>query len=241
LLSRCQVFVLNALTAQEIKSIINQAVQNIDSESEEWLINMGMGDGRKVITIIENTLKLYGAITPSNLKNTIQSKFLRYDKAGEEHYNTVSAFIKSMRASQPNAALYYLARMIEVGEDPLFIARRMVIFASEDIGIADKGALLIANAVFEACRNIGYPECSINLSHGAIYLSKCKKDRRANDSIKEALQDAKKLGNLPIPLKVRNAVTGLMKDLGYGKGYTKYDEEDYLPEAIKGKRYFTDD
>src|SRR4029078_5071084 len=135
------------------------------------------GDARQAITILENTLKLYGAINIENLKNTLQSKHLRYDKAGEEHYNTISAFIKSMRASQPDAAMYYLARMVEAGEDPLFIARRMVVFASEDIGLAQPTALVVANAVFRACETIGYPECAINLAHGVAYLAQCQKSR----------------------------------------------------------------
>jgi len=240
LLSRCQVFVLNALNEDEIKQIIQKAAGDIDEESKEWLINMANGDARKTIAMIENTLKLYQKITLENLKNTIQSKFLRYDKKNEEHYDTISAFIKSMRASQPNAALYYLARMIEGGEDPLFIARRMVIFASEDVGLADKGALVIANAVFEACKNIGYPECRINIAHGVTYLSKCKKDRSSYNAINEAMEDVKKTGNLPMPLKLRNAVTDLMKNLGYKKDYKLYDEEDYLPVKLKGKKYFKD-
>jgi putative ATPase len=135
-----------------------------------------------------------------------------------------------MRASQPDAALYYLARMVEAGEDPLFIARRMVIFASEDIGLAQPTALVVANAVFEACDKIGYPECTLNLAHGVAYLAQCKKDRRANDAIGEALEDVRKLGNLPIPLKIRNAPTKLMKDLKYGKGYEKYDKETFCPK-----------
>jgi putative ATPase len=131
--------------------------------------------------------------------------------------------------------------MIEGGEDPLFIARRMVIFASEDVGLADKGALVIANAVFEACRNIGYPECRINLAHAVTYLSKYKKDRSSYLAINAAIEDAKQFGNLPIPLKLRNAVTDLMKNLDYNKDYKLYDKEDYLPEKLKGKKYFIED
>jgi putative ATPase len=198
---------------------------------------MANGDARQAITMIENTQKLYDNITIDNLKNTLQSKFLRYDKKGEEHYNTISAFIKSMRASQADAALYYLARMVEAGEDPLFIARRMVIFASEDIGLAQPTALVVANAVFEACEKIGYPECAINLAHGVAYLSQCKKDRSAYNALRAAQKDARDLGNLPVPLKIRNAPTKLMEDLGYGEGYEKYDKDDYLPEELKGKKY----
>ena len=150
---------------------------------------------------------------------------MRLDKKGEEHFNTISAFIKSMRASNVNAALYYLARMVDSGEDPLFIARRMVIFASEDIGVAQPTALVVANAVFRACEIIGYPECQLNLAHGVVYLAQAKKSRSCNDAFFAAMEDVKQFGNLPIPLKIRNAPTKLMKGLGYGKGYEKYDKE----------------
>lgn len=241
LLSRCQIFTLNSLNEEEIKQIIQKAAGDIDEKSQEWLINMSNGDARKTVIMIENTLKLYNKITVENLKSTIQSKFLRYDKKNDEHYDAISALIKSMRASQPNAALYYLARMIEGGEDPIFIARRMVIFASEDVGLADKSALVIANAVFDACKNIGYPECRINLAHGVAYLSKCKKDRSSYNALNEARADVKKFGNLPIPLKLRGAATKLMvEQFGYGKDYQLYDQEDYLPEKLKGKKYLKD-
>jgi putative ATPase len=184
---------------------------------------------------------LYGKITVDTLKEAIQSKHLRYDKKGEEHYNTISAFIKSMRASQPDAALYYLARMVDAGEDPLFIARRMVIFASEDIGLAVPTALVVANAVFRACETIGYPEAQINLAHGVAYLATCKKSRASYDAYFEALADVQQLGNLPIPMKVRNAPTKLMKELGYHKGYKLYDKESYLPEKLKKKKYLKDE
>jgi len=209
----------------------------IDKKAKDWLIQMANGDARQAIAMIENTVKLYDKITINTLKETLQSKFLRYDKAGEEHYNIISAFIKSMRASQPNAALYYLARMVEAGEDPLFIARRMVVFASEDIGLAQPTALVVANAVFRACETIGYPECRENLAQGVAYLSLCKKDRSAYNAYMAALADVKKEGNLPVPLKIRNPVTKLMKDLDYGKEYEKYDKDDYLPEKLKGKKY----
>src|SRR5207244_2619027 len=160
-----------------------------------------------------------------------------YDKKADEHYNIISAFIKSMRGSNVDASLYYLARMIEGGEDPKFIARRMVIFASEDIGLAVPTALVVANAVFRACETIGYPEAQINLAHGAAYLATCKKSRASNDAYFEALADAKEHGNLPIPMNIRNAPTKLMKNLGYGKGYEKYDKESYLPEKLKKKKY----
>ena len=238
LLSRCRVFVLNELSDAEMEEIIERTGFPMDKEAIDWLIGMAAGDARQAIAMIENTERLYGEITVENLKNTLQSKHLRYDKKGDEHYNTVSAFIKSMRASQPDAALYYLARMIESGEDPKFIARRMVIFASEDIGVEDNHALPLANAVFRAVETVGYPEAGINLSHGAIYLSLAPKDRAVYHAYLVALSDAKEHGNLPIPLKIRNAPTKLMKDLKYGEGYKKYTKEDLLPEKIKGKRYF---
>jgi putative ATPase len=172
-----------------------------------------------------------------NLEATLQSSLLRYDKKGEDHYNTISAFIKSMRASQPDAALYYLARMVASGEDPKFIARRMVIFVSEDIGLADPQALIIANEVFRAVETIGVPECGINLAHGVAYLSKAPKSRASYEAYQSALHDAKQLGNLPIPMKLRNAETKLMKDIGYGEGHEMYGEGDFLPEELKGKKY----
>ena len=168
----------------------------------------------------------------------MQSKFLRYDRKGEEHYNTISAFIKSMRASNVDAGLYYLARMVDSGEDPLFIARRMVVFASEDIGMAQPTALVVANGVFRACETIGYPEAQINLAHGAVYLSSAKKDRSAYNAYFKALADAKKHGNLPIPLSLRNAPTKLMKDLGYGKDYQMYPKKSLLPDKLKDKKYY---
>jgi putative ATPase len=142
-----------------------------------------------------------------------------------------------MRASQPDAALYYLARMVEAGEDPLFIARRMVVFASEDVGLAVPTALVVANAVFRACETIGYPECAINLAHGVAYLAECKKSRKSYDAYFEAVADVQKLGNLPVPMKIRNAPTKLMKNLGYHKGYKLYDDESYLPDKLKKKKY----
>ena len=230
LLSRCRVFVLNELAEEEMKEIIARAKFKIDNDARDWLVAMANGDARQAITMLENTNSLYGKITEENLKNTLQSKFLRYDKKGEEHYNIISAFIKSMRAGQADAAIYYLARMIDAGEDPKFIARRMVVFASEDIGLAQPTALVVANAVFRAVETIGLPECAINLAHGVAYLAGCKKDRSAYDALQLAMADVKKHGNLPIPLKIRNASTKLMKELGYGKGYEKYTKDDLLPE-----------
>ncbi|MDD5144839.1 MAG: replication-associated recombination protein A [Candidatus Pacebacteria bacterium] len=237
LLSRCRVFVLNALSEENMKAIVRRTGLKMDKESEEWLINMANGDARQAITMLENTSKFYGKITVENLKNTLQSKFLRYDKMGEEHYNTISAFIKSMRASQPDAALYYLARMIDAGEDPKFIARRMVIFASEDIGLAQPTALVVANDVFRAVEMIGLPECAINLAHGTTYLCQCKKNRSSYEAFMGAMEDVKKYGNLPVPLKLRNPSTKLMENLDYGKDYNKYSKDSFLPDKLKGKKY----
>lgn len=237
LLSRARVFVLNELSAKDMERIIVRTKVKVPKDAREWLIELAQGDARQAIGVLESAQKLYGAITLDSLKETVQSKHLRYDKKGEEHYNTISAFIKSMRASQPDAALYYLARMVESGEDPLFIARRMVVFASEDIGLAVPTALVVANAVFEACDKIGYPECAINLAHGVAYLAECKKSRKSYDAYFEAVDDVRRLGNLPIPMKIRNAPTKLMKDIGYHKGYKLYDKDSYLPDKLKDKKY----
>ena len=244
LLSRCKVFILNELSESEMAEIVKRALSKvseekiyIDENSMSWIVNYSNGDARQAISIIDTTFRFYKKITVESLTNTAQSKFLRYDKKDEEHYNTISAFIKSMRAGDADAAVYYLARMVEAGEDPLFIARRMVIFSSEDAGLAQPTALVVANEVFKACEMIGYPECAINLAHGATYLALCKKDRSAYDALRAAQEDVKNYGNLPVPLKIRNAVTNLMKDLGYGKDYQKYDSESYLPDKLKGKKY----
>jgi len=238
LLSRCRVFVLNEFSDEEMRKIIKRTKIKMDKKSIDWLTMMANGDARQAITVLENCLTLYKEINVENLKNTIQSKFLRYDKKSDEHYNLISAYIKSLRASQIDAALYYLARLIDSGEDPKFIARRMVIFASEDIGMAVPTALVVANEVFRAVETIGLPEAQINLAHGTAYLASCKKDRSAYDAYFKALEDVKAHGNLPIPLKIRNPETKLMKGLDYGKGYTKYDTESYLPDKIKNQKYF---
>ncbi len=242
LLSRARVFVLKELTNDEMKMIIKKAGKagkmKIDAKAVTWLAEIANGDARQALSMLEATYSLYGTITVANLKQALQAKFLRYDKKGEEHYNTISAFIKSMRASQPDAAMYYLARMLDAGEDPKFIARRMIIFASEDIGLAQPTALVVANAVFEAVEKVGLPEATLNLAHGVAYLSNAVKDRSANDAIALAMSDVQKHGNLPIPLMIRNAPTQLMKELGYKKGYEKYTKEDLMPDTLKGKRYF---
>lgn len=242
LLSRCRVFVLKEHSPEDIAKIIDRATKSLKTKIaapvREWLSEFANGDARQAIGLIESTFNLYHSLTIENFKNAIQNKFLRFDKKGEEHYNIISAFIKSMRAGNPDAALYYLARMVDSGEDPLFIARRMVIFASEDIGLAQPTALVVANAVFQACQQIGYPECAINLAHGVAYLANSAKNRSAYDALRAAQADVAQHGNLPIPLNLRNAPTKLMKGLGYGNGYEMYTESDLLPAKLKGKKYF---
>lgn len=238
LLSRLRVFVFEELTPENMSAIFNRTGLAIGKEAREWLIEMANGDARQAISMLESTVQLYDEITVETLKETLQAKFLRYDKKGEEHYNVISAFIKSMRASKADAAMYYLARMLESGEDPKFIARRMVIFASEDIGLAQPTALVVANAVFRAVETIGMPECTLNLAHGVAYLANAAKDRSATNAIGEASQDAKRFGNLPVPMKIRNAPTRLMKDLGYGKDEGNDPEGDLMPEKLRGKKYF---
>lgn len=241
LLSRARVFVLKELQAEDMREIILRTGNKLDEDAIEWLISMANGDARQMLAMIENTKELYGEITKKTLTDTLQSTFLRYDKKGEEHYLTISAFIKSMRASNPDAALYYLARMMSSGEDPKFIARRMVIFASEDVGMGDPMALVIANEVFRAVETIGLPECSYNLSHGVVYLSKAKKNTSACNAYALALNDAKTFGNLPIPMMLRNAPTKLDRDLGYGEGYEMYTDKDLMPEKLHGKKYLGKD
>ncbi|HYE22945.1 MAG TPA: replication-associated recombination protein A [Candidatus Paceibacterota bacterium] len=238
LLSRARVFVLEPISEESLKAIVKRTKLKLNRDAFEWLMGYANGDARKALTLLEGVESLYGKVTVENLNKALESPHLRYDKKGDEHYDTISAFIKSMRASQPDAAVYYLARMVEAGEDPLFIARRMVIFASEDIGLAQPTALVVANAVFRACETIGYPECAINLAHGVAYLANAPKTKSSYDALRAAQADIMKHGNLPIPKKIRNAPTKLMKELEYGKGYEKYDEESYLPEKLKNKKYF---
>ncbi|MCX6716130.1 MAG: replication-associated recombination protein A [Candidatus Taylorbacteria bacterium] len=243
LLSRCRVFVLKSLTEDDLRAIVKRTKMKVPKVAEDWLVALANGDARIAITAIENCKRLYGTITLENLKNTFEHAFIRFDKKGEEHYDTISAYIKSMRAGDADAALYYLARMIEGGEDPKFIARRMVVFASEDIGLAAPTALVVANAVFRAVEVIGLPEAQINLAHGTAYLALAAKDRSAYEGYFEALDDVKKTGNLPVPLKIRNAPTKLMKELNYGKGYEMYPKkpgdkvDSLLPDKLKGKKY----
>ena len=236
LLSRMRVFVLNEFSEDEMEQIIGRTGYDLAEDARQWLIEMANGDARQALTMIENTERLYDSITVETLKETLQSRFLRYDKKGEEHYNVISAFIKSMRASKPDAALYYLARMIDAGEDPKFIARRMVIFASEDIGLAQPTALVVANAVFQAVQTIGMPECVHNLAHGTAYLARAAKSRDSTEAIGAAMEDVKRFGNLPVPMKIRNAPTKLMKELGYGKEKAGEDAS-LLPAKLKGRKY----
>ncbi len=251
LLSRCRVLVLNPLTEQELEQVALKGLKylkkRLSDDGKAFLFQVANGDARAVLTILEIAgqisrsipgIKGSNNITVSDIEAAAQRKQLQYDTSGEEHYNTISAFIKSMRASQLDAALYYLARMVEAGEDPLFIARRMVVFASEDIGLAQPTALVVANAVFDGCHKVGYPEAQILLAYGVAYLAQAKKDRSAYDAYFSALDDVKKYGNQPIPLNIRNAPTKLMKDLDYSKGYQKYDKASYLPEKLRGKKYY---
>ncbi len=249
LLSRCRVFVLNQLSLDELNQVIDRALKDKEKGlgghklkfakgAKETLIEGSNGDSRILLNALEIAVNIDSTITEELASEALQRRALSYDKSGEEHYNTISAFIKSMRASNVDSALYYLARMVDAGEDPLFIARRMVIFASEDIGQAQPTALVVANEVFRAVETIGYPECQINLAHGVVYLSLAKKDRSSYEAYFKALEDVQKHGNLAIPMSIRNAPTKLMKELGYGKGYEKYSKEDLLPEKLKGKIYY---
>lgn len=238
LLSRTRVFTLTAHNEENLKQMLKRTEVEMDTDSQDWLISIAGGDARQMLTILEYTLILYGKVTIENLKLAAEAQMLRYAKKGEDHYDVISAFIKSMRASKKDAAMYYLARMVASGEDPKFIARRMVVFASEDIGLADKGALIVANEVFRAVETVGLPEAGINLAHGVAYLCEAKKDRSSYDAYNLAMQDVKTHGNLPVPLKLRNAPTKLMKESGYGDGYEMYGEGSYMPEKLDKRRYF---
>jgi len=236
--SRCIIYTLIALTVEEIQDILAQAGLE-DAAISEYIAQYANGDARKALGIYERAKSMYGdSISIENIEAILKDTNLRYDRAGEEHYDVISAFIKSMRASQVDAALYYLARMLEGGEDPKFIARRMIIFASEDIGMALPTALVIANEVFRTVEVVGLPEASINLAHGVVYLAQAPKDRRVYDAIKDAQREVKQSGNLAIPLNIRNAATNLMKDLAYGKDYKAYDSKSYLPEKIQHKVFW---
>lgn len=242
LLSRCRVFILTSLAEEYLATLLARTEIAVEEEARPWLFAAANGDARQLLGIIESAEQLYGApLTQDKLQNAIQASMIRYDKGGEEHYNTISAFIKSMRAGQPDASLYYLARMLEAGEDPKFIARRMVIFASEDIGMAQPTALVVANEVFRACETIGMPECAINLAHGVTHLALAPKSKHAYWAFNEARADVRATGNLAIPMHVRNAPTKLMEAAGYGEGYVPYHGPSNLPEALQGKQYYRPD
>jgi putative ATPase len=244
LLSRSRVLTLEQLNEDQLRKILERAIEKTNikpnKKARDFLIDSSNGDARVLLNVFEiaSNLTKEKKLTISDMETALQREQYSFDKKGEEYYNTISAFIKSMRASQPNAALYYLARMVEAGQDPLYIARRMVIFASEDIGMAQPTALVVANEVFKACETIGYPECAINLAHGAVYLSKAKKDRSSYEGYFSAVDDVKKHGNLPVPMEIRNAPTKLMEGLGYGKNYQKYTKKDLLPKKLRGKKYY---
>ena len=262
LLSRCKVLVLEQLSADNIKTIITNTLSNkerglgnlkiaIDDDAFNFIVELSHGEARVALNTLESALMLTSPdkkdkrrITLKIAQEAMQRKALLYDKGGEEHYNVISAFIKSMRGSDPDAAVYWLARMLEAGEDPLFIARRMVIFASEDIGNADPSAVQVAVAVKDAFHFVGMPEGWIPLSQGVTYLASAPKSNASYKAYLSALEDVKEKGSLGVPLHIRNAPTPLMKDLGYGKGY-KYPhnhsghiEQSYLPEELQGKEYY---
>jgi putative ATPase len=263
LLSRCQVYVLKSLTESDLLQLLHQAMQHdailskysIHLQDTGALLQLAGGDGRKLLNLFELVVHSEVAekktpsdpiiITNEGVMKVAQQKVALYDKNGEQHYDIVSAFIKSMRGSDPNGAVYWLARMIEGGEEVTFIARRMLIFASEDVGNANPNALLLANATFDAVSKIGYPESRIILSQCAIYLAGSPKSNASYEAIQEALQLVKQKGDLPVPLHIRNAPTGLMKDLNYGKGYQyshlgagNFIEQEYLPESLQGHTFY---
>lgn len=244
LLSRTRVLVLNQLSEKELVVILKRGLNElnlkIDKKAKKFLLESSNGDARVLLNVLEIAANLTKSsnLKTEDIENALQRRQLTFDRQGEEFYNVISAFIKSMRASDVNAALYYLARMVTAGQDPLYIARRMVVFASEDIGMAQPTALVVANEVFRACETIGYPECQENLAAGVVYLATAKKDRSAYDAYMSALEDVRKFGNLPVPMNIRNPVTKLMKEIGYGAGYDKYTKESLLPEKLKGKKYY---
>ena len=256
LLSRCQVYVLKAFGKEELEQLLNRAL-----ESDQWLKDAALnikerdalyrfsgGDARKMLNILE--LLALNLEKGSTVTNKVVEKLLRnrpsyYDKDGEQHYDIISAFIKSIRGSDPNAGVYWLARMIEGGEDPKFIARRLVILASEDIGMANPNALLLANSCFDAVERIGWPESRIILSQCVVYLATSPKSNASYTAINKAQQQVKESGDLPVPLHIRNAPTRLMKDLGHAKGYQyshdyeqNFSEQEYLPETIAGEKFY---
>ena len=257
LLSRCEVFVLKPLELQDLKGLVTQACKRDDLLStkkikmKEWdaLIRISGGDGRKILNALEIIVNFEGGksvtITNTLVEEAVQKKLAMFDKGGEQHYDIASALIKSIRGSDPNAAVYYLARLIEGGEDPKFIARRLIISASEDIGMANPNALLLANTGFESVKNVGYPECRIILSQIAIYLATSPKSNASYMAIGKAQALIRETGDLPIPLSLRNAPTKLMKDLDYGKDY-KYSHDfpnnfafqEFLPQEVSNQQLY---
>lgn len=261
LLSRCKVFVLKALGREDIKKILQHALrdprgfgnENVHMEEGclDFLAEFSNGDARSALSTLEMVV-LNGEkkddgihVTRELIEQCTAQKSLLYDKSGEEHYNLISALHKSMRNSDPDAAVYWLARMLEAGEDPLYIARRVVRFASEDVGLADSRGLEIAVAAYQACHFIGMPECSVNLTHAVIYLAMAPKSNAMELAYNEAKGDAQKHLNEPVPMNIRNAPTRLMKDLGYGRGYVyahdtkeKMAAMQCLPDALKDRTYY---
>jgi len=246
LLSRVKVTVLNALSRDDLVDIIKKAAKELkiraNKEAFGLIAKLANGDARKALNIIENANESGKKLNKELIKDIINKPNLLYDKDGEEHYNLISALHKSIRGGHADAAVYYLARMIEAGEDPLYVARRLVRFASEDVGVANNSALMLATATYDACKQIGLPECSVNLAHCVIYLSKSKKSILVYQAYTKASNEVRQSGNLPVPLHLRNAPTKLMKDLNYGKDY-KYtpleddSSQEYLPEKIKNKKF----
>jgi putative ATPase len=256
LLSRCQVYVLKPLDENDLIQLLNYAIKkdvflskkNIELRETEAMINISGGDARKLLNLLELVADALGdpvVITDDTVMDIAQKRIALYDKSGEQHYDIISAFIKSMRGSDPNGAVYWLARMIEGGEDVKFIARRMVILASEDIGNANPTALVMANTTFEAVNKIGYPEASIILSQCATYLASSPKSNASYEAINAALAAVREEGDLPVPLHIRNAPTRLMKNMGYGKNYkyshsyeNNFSAQEYLPEKLSGTAFY---
>lgn len=258
LLSRCQVYVLKAFSRKELEQLLHNAIahdsllksKNIQLQETEALLRLSGGDGRKLLNTFELVVNATpegqpAVITNDSVLRIVQKNTVLYDKTGEQHYDIISAFIKSIRGSDPNGAVYWLARMIEGGEDVKFIARRMLISASEDIGNANPTAMILANNTFQAVTTIGYPEARILLSQCAIYLASSPKSNASYMAINKAQQVVKQMGDLPVPIHLRNAPTQLMKELGYGKDYLyshdypqNFAFQDYLPEELQGKTFY---
>ena len=248
LISRSRVVIVKALKKDDILQVLKRAVKEekatkrVSRDALEYIAELSGGDARSALGNLELSLSLSKKIDVNTVKMAAGKKMLAYDKKGDNHYDTISAFIKSMRGSDVDATLYYLARMVKAGEDPKFIARRMVIFASEDIGLAGNGALSLATACFQAVERVGMPESGLMLAHTAVALAKSKKSRATTDAWYKALDLARKAPNEPVPVWLRNAPTKLMKDLGYGKGQ-KWEagfhlDKNYLPDSIKNEKIF---